>query len=132
MAEPVFLPRLLGMSDEQLDHDTITTDEAIEIRNRKEERLCLFVPTDLVDAAVSSLMNSFAPIDGRALHEEALGRLLRLLSSEARFIMQAVFRQLRPRYGQATIRNSISRPPFEISMKRGSSGVLDSSCGELA
>src|SRR5438270_5233727 len=46
----------------------ITTDEAIELRNRKKTRLCLFVPTDLVDAAFSSLANSFAPLDGRRLH----------------------------------------------------------------
>src|SRR2546425_11197055 len=27
----------------------ITTDKAIEIRNRKQEPLCLFIPSDLVD-----------------------------------------------------------------------------------
>ena len=55
-------------------------DEAIERRNRKQGRLCLFVPADLVDAMVSSLGNSFALIDGRDLYAEAerhiLGRLV--------------------------------------------------------
>src|SRR4051812_37283859 len=35
----------------------ISTDQAIERRNRKQERLCLFVPADIVDAAASSLGN---------------------------------------------------------------------------
>src|SRR5579864_6949411 len=34
------------------DDFTITTDHAIEIRNRKQESLCLFVPMDIVDATV--------------------------------------------------------------------------------
>src|SRR5438094_411489 len=46
----------------------ITTDRAIEIRNRKQERLCLFVPSDIKDAASSSIANSFALIDGRELY----------------------------------------------------------------
>src|SRR5437879_8665528 len=40
--------------DASASHLFITTDEAIELRNRKRTRLCLFVPTDLVDAAFSS------------------------------------------------------------------------------
>src|SRR5438105_750484 len=69
----------------------ITTDEAIELRNRKETRLCLFVPTDLVDAAFSSLANSFAPLDGRDLHARALDRLQAQLADEARRLVRAVF-----------------------------------------
>ncbi len=90
-----FLSRLLGHGGDCRDAYVITSDVAIEIRNRKEDRLCLFVPTDLVDAAVSSLANSFAPIDGRALHAAALARLLLLLSEDARSTVQAVFAQLK-------------------------------------
>lgn len=42
---------------------TIAPERAIEIRNRKQVRLCLFVPADVVDAAASSLVNSFAVFD---------------------------------------------------------------------
>src|SRR6266566_6027867 len=54
----------------------ITADKAIELRNRKQERLCLFIPSDLVDAAYSSIANSFALIDGRTLHAVVLKRVL--------------------------------------------------------
>src|SRR6266568_8403993 len=59
--------RLLTTRDasDQMDSIFISADEAIEMRNRKSGRLCLFVPSDLVDAASSSLSNSFALIDGR-------------------------------------------------------------------
>ena len=40
----------------------ITTDKAIELRNRKQQPLCLFIPSDLVDAAYSSIANSVALI----------------------------------------------------------------------
>jgi len=51
---------------------TMTTDRAVEFRNRKAGSLCLFVPANLVDAAASSLGNSFAEING----EDLYGRLL--------------------------------------------------------
>jgi len=70
----------------------ITTDQAIEVRNRKQERLCLFVPSDLVDAAYSSLANSFAAIDGRRLHEAALKSLMRQLPDEAQRVLRMVAR----------------------------------------
>lgn len=73
----------------------ITTDEAIEIRNRKQTRLCLFVPSDTVDAAYSSLANSFAPLDGRALHATALQRLLGRLPDAARRLVRDVRAVLR-------------------------------------
>src|SRR6266571_1033678 len=76
----------------QTDAIFITTDEAIEIRNRKRGRLCLFVPSDLVDAAYSSLANSFALIDGRELHETALKHVMRFLPDEAQKVLQAVRR----------------------------------------
>ncbi len=68
----------------------ITTDEAVEIRNRKQVRLCLFVPSDLVDAAYSSLANSFAPIDGRTLYETVLKRVTKLLPQDAQKVLRFV------------------------------------------
>lgn len=50
---------------------TITSDRAIELRNRKLRPLCLFIPPDIIDSAASSLANSFAGIDGRQLYVEA-------------------------------------------------------------
>ncbi len=73
----------------------ITTDKAIELRNRKQERLCLFIPSDLVDAAYSSISNSFAFIDGRALHAFVLERVRAQLSSELQAVVRAVFARLR-------------------------------------
>ncbi|MCX6378503.1 MAG: hypothetical protein NT023_03365, partial [Armatimonadetes bacterium] len=45
------------------DEIHIPSDRAIEIRNRKSSSLCLFVPADMKDVAVSSLGNSFSPFD---------------------------------------------------------------------
>jgi DNA phosphorothioation-dependent restriction protein DptH len=73
----------------------ITTDKAIEIRNRKQERLCLFVPSDLVDAAYSSVANAFALIDGRTLYTLVLKHLLARLSPELLSVARAVFARLR-------------------------------------
>src|SRR5712692_11373333 len=69
----------------------ITTDKAIELRNRKQQPLCLFIPSDLVDAAYSSIANSFALIDGRALHVLVLKRVLARLSPELSTLARAVF-----------------------------------------
>ncbi len=62
----------------------ITADEAIEHRNRKRGTLCLFVPADLIDAAISSLGNSFAEMDGRDLFRDALKKTTTELRTEAR------------------------------------------------
>lgn len=74
----------------------ITTDRAIELRNRKNGRLCLFVPTDLVDAAFSSLANSFAILDGRELLHVVLQRVRERLSPTVGAIVRDVLGQLRP------------------------------------
>lgn len=73
----------------------ITTDKAIELRNRKQQPLCLFIPSDLVDAAYSSIANSFALIDGRALHAFVLERVRAQLSSELQSVVRPVFARLR-------------------------------------
>ena len=79
--------------DERNNDLFITADQAIEIRNRKRERLCLFVPSDLVDAAYSSLANSFALIDGRKLHAKALKQVIALLPIEMQHLVRSVFSQ---------------------------------------
>ncbi len=73
---------LTGSDDEGRDPLAIRTDRAIELRNRKRDRLCLFVPADLVDATISSLGNSFAQLDGRELHRQALEVILGDLDAE--------------------------------------------------
>src|SRR6266516_2025698 len=79
-------------ASDQKDITFITTDEAIEIRNRKQGRLCLFVPSDLIDAAYSSLANSFALIDGRKQHEAVLKRIMKRLPDEAQKVIRVVSR----------------------------------------
>ncbi len=88
---------ILASHETQTDTNAlfITTDKAIEIRNRKQERLCLFIPSDLVDAAYSSIANSFALIDGRALHALVLKRVLARLSPELGSLARTVFTRLR-------------------------------------
>jgi len=51
------------LAGEVEDETQITTDRAIELRNRKRCKLCLFIPADLLDPAISSLGNAFAPFD---------------------------------------------------------------------
>ncbi|QBD82559.1 ATP-binding protein [Ktedonosporobacter rubrisoli] len=77
------------------DELSIAADHAIELRNRKEESICLFVPMDIVDATASSLGNSFALIDGRTLYDSLLKQLRARLSNQAQRIVQGVFNQLR-------------------------------------
>jgi len=76
------------------DNFTITIDYAIELRNRKEEKLCLFIPTDVVDATASSLSNAFAVIDGRMLYDSLLRQLRLKLSEKGQKVVQGVFGQL--------------------------------------
>lgn len=68
----------------------ITADQAIALRNRKQTRVCLFVPPDMVDAAFSSLANSFELLDGRDLHAHALRELVALLPTEGQHAWRAV------------------------------------------
>ena len=73
---PDLTARVLAHRHVGADSVFIGADKAIELRNRKETVLCLFVPVDLVDAAFSSLANAFEVIDGRELYRAALERLL--------------------------------------------------------
>ena len=94
---------ILTSSNEKAKENTIyiTTDKAIEIRNRKQERLCLFIAADLVDAASSSIANSFALIDGRVLHTFVLKCITNILSPEFTTIMRAVTSRLRGMSGMS-------------------------------
>src|SRR5258708_11650151 len=73
----------------------ILPDKAIELRNRKQGRLCLFVPSDLVDAAYSYIANSFALTDGRDLQKLVLKQVRAKFSPELAAIVRAVFARLR-------------------------------------
>jgi hypothetical protein len=85
---------LIGAGERTDDSLALTADRAIELRNRKRGRLCLFVPADLVDATLSSLGNSFAEIDGRILHRRALEELSRDLGSGAREVVRRLRAEL--------------------------------------
>lgn len=79
----------------QADPLFILPDKAIELRNRKQGRLCLFVPSDLVDAAYSSIANSFAFTDGRDLQKLVLKQVRAQFPSELATTVRAVFTKLR-------------------------------------
>ena len=92
LAARILVPGADETTDGEFD---ITTDQAIALRNRKQTRVCLFVPVDMVDAAFSSLANSFELMDGRELHSCALRELLAQLPSEAQQIWRVVTPRLR-------------------------------------
>jgi hypothetical protein len=64
----------------------IRPDQAIEIRNRKGCRLCLLIPAGFVDAAASSLVNSFAAFGLEGCFENVARELLGQLSDEVRSV----------------------------------------------
>ncbi len=68
----------------------IRVDEAIEIRNLKNERFCLIVPSNLNDAACSSLANSFAVIDSRKIYNTILKQIRSQLPSQALYAIKLV------------------------------------------
>ena len=61
--DEAYVLRAATSASSENDPLSISPERAIEIRNRKQVRLCLFVPADVVDAAASSLVNSFAVFD---------------------------------------------------------------------
>ncbi|MBP8951104.1 MAG: DUF87 domain-containing protein [Armatimonadetes bacterium] len=82
--------------DTERDGDfTVTSDEAIELRNRKDSVLCVFVPSDTRDPAASSLGNSFRPFDLQAFLRGLASRLRDELPRE----YAAVFRAIRQQFG---------------------------------
>ena len=83
---------LTSSAHEQNSQRYITTDRAIELRNRKLQRLCLFIPSDLVDAAFSSLANSFAPINAGQIQREVIKQIYDGLSVDGQSAVRAVRR----------------------------------------
>jgi len=72
----------------------LTTDRAIEARNRKRTSLCLFVPFEFQDAALSSLGNSFAVFDVtrylRKLADELRGEIPEELQAAVRVVRSQI------------------------------------------
>jgi hypothetical protein len=62
----------------------ISVEEAVELRNRKQFRLCLVVPAGFSDAAVSSLGNSFAQFDVGGFFRDEATRILEELPGAER------------------------------------------------
>lgn len=73
----------------------IRPERAIEIRNRKKLKLCLFVPAGLVDATASSLANAFAIFDLKGTLESIAKELLHQLPDDLRAIARRVHSVLR-------------------------------------
>ncbi len=96
---------VLGTSSaDRLEPCETTADRAIELRNRKQGVFCLLVPPDIVDAAISSLGNSFAQLDGRELHKLALERVCAQLSDG----MQGTIREVREQLGGSSRASTIA------------------------
>jgi hypothetical protein len=82
---------------------TVTPERAIEIRNRKQCRLCLFVPAGLMDPAASSLVNSFSAFDVNGAMQRIAVAILDQLPSDLKAAVRHVLNALR----------GSSRPPAE-------------------
>ncbi len=81
-------------ADPHSDHE-LSPEKAIEIRNRKQLRLCLFVPVGVMDAAASSLTNSFGCFDLAEFWKEASNDLLAGLPSAIQPAVRRVLTTLR-------------------------------------
>lgn len=86
---------LTDISDDDQSPHAIQADAAIELRNRKKERVCLCVPADYMDATISSLGNSFASLDGRYLYQQVYNRLKTQLSPATHESVGRIERELR-------------------------------------
>lgn len=62
----------------------IRPEQAVELRNRKQDRLCLIVPAGAAESATSSLGNSFAVFDLQRSLRNLRGDLLRQLPIDVR------------------------------------------------
>ncbi len=66
----------------------IASDRAVELRNRKQFTLCLFIPADVLDPAISSLGNAFAPFDIDGFLKQLAKELRQQIPSELRNFIQ--------------------------------------------
>ena len=91
--------RILEPRGEASDPLAVSADQAIEMRNRKEGVLCLFVPAGAHDSAASSLGNSFSSLDGPDLIRKAYGAFKDCQGTEnAERVVEAVRRQTTSRF----------------------------------
>ena len=94
--DPQTLVWLLSTSSQSADLE-ITPERAIEIRNRKEARLGLIVPVGVLDAAASSLTNSFAVFELDRFWKRAAQELLGNMPPELTATVQRVLKTPRGR-----------------------------------
>ncbi len=80
----------VGVLGDRPDGLVITAEQAVEVRNRKTVRLCLFVPSDRAESSSSSLGNSFAVFDVDAAMRGAVKRIIARLPDEVRPIVESV------------------------------------------
>jgi DNA phosphorothioation-dependent restriction protein DptH len=95
---------ILDPSASPADPGVVTPERAIEIRNRKQCRLCLFVPAGLMDPAASSLVNSFSAFDLNAAMVQIAKVLLDRMPREIKTAVRHVL----------TVLRGSSRPPTEF------------------
>lgn len=91
------------LGEQENDELGITSDQAIERRNRKESVLCVIIPADNRDPAASSLGNSFKPFDVQGFLRSLAEQVRRELPREFADLVRLVREQLRGR----------ARPPTE-------------------
>ncbi|NSW58743.1 MAG: type IV secretion system DNA-binding domain-containing protein [Armatimonadetes bacterium] len=80
----------------------ITSDRAIELRNRKGSVLCVIVPADNRDPAASSLGNAFKPFDVQGFLRDLADRLRRDLDPDFATVVRVVREQFRGRSRPST------------------------------
>lgn len=80
----------------------ITSDQAIELRNRKGSVLCVIVPADNRDPAASSLGNSFKPFDVQGFLRGLADRLRSELRPEFTEAVRVIRQQFRGRSRPST------------------------------
>jgi hypothetical protein len=74
---------------------TISTEQAVELRNRKTCRLGLLVPAGLVDATASSLTNAFAGFDLDGCFADAAAAFVSALPDDVSHVVREVLGALR-------------------------------------
>lgn len=88
------------------DEVTIRPERAIEIRNRKDNKLCLLIPAGVTDATTSSLTNSFAAFDLDACLEQIGRDLVESLPTETKKLVRLVLATVRGMAGGSAERRA--------------------------
>jgi len=95
---------------ESSDKIFIRVDESIEKRNKKEKSICLFVPIGLVDAAMSSMKNSFSVFPLQDFFEQIsveLREKVRRINTELRNYIDVLYPLLKTPAIKPTAENEI-------------------------